>query len=66
MEREQMTIITTLRLPEERHTYIKEKANEIGISQNAFIAVLIDLGIKLYESDVPVIHHPDQADHEQR
>ncbi|WP_455649079.1 hypothetical protein [Enterocloster citroniae] len=54
MEREQTTISTSLRLPEEKNDYIKKKANEIGISQNAFIMVLIDLGIKLYECD-PIV-----------
>lgn len=52
MEKEQNTITTTLRLPEERNEYIKKKANEIGISQNAFVMLLIDLGIKFYESDI--------------
>lgn len=54
MEREQVTISTSLRLPEEKNDYIKKKASEIGISQNAFIMVLIDLGIKLYECD-PIV-----------
>lgn len=54
MEKEQTTISTSLRLPEGKNEYIKKKANEIGISQNAFIMVLIDLGIKLYECD-PII-----------
>ena len=54
MEREQVTISTSLRLPEEKNDYIKKKASEIGISQNAFLMVLIDLGIKLYECD-PIV-----------
>ena len=54
MEREQVTISTSLRLPEEKNDYIKKKASERGISQNAFIMVLIDLGIKLYECD-PIV-----------
>lgn len=58
MQKEQMTISTSLRLPEEKSDYIKKKAHEIGISQNAFIMVLIDLGIKLYEC-VPVVN-PEQ------
>lgn len=40
---------TSLRITESRSDYIKEKASEIGISQNAFTNVLIDLGIRLYE-----------------
>lgn len=58
MQKEQTTISTSLRLPEEKSDYIKKKAHEIGISQNAFIMVLIDLGIKLYEC-VPVVN-PEQ------
>lgn len=42
-------INTSLRITENRNEYIREKALEIGISQNAFINVLIDLGIKVYE-----------------
>ncbi len=49
MEERKNIINTSLRLTEERNNYIKEKANEIGISQNALINVLIDLGIKFYE-----------------
>lgn len=50
--REQELIVSTIRLPEEKASYIKEKSTEIGISQNAFMMVLIDLGIRLYESQV--------------
>lgn len=51
MEREQTTVASSIRLPEQRNNYIREKAHEIGISQNAFMVMLIDLGIKLYESN---------------
>lgn len=54
MEREQITISTSLRLPEERNEYIRKKADEIGLSQNGFMLMLIDLGIKLYESKIQV------------
>ena len=47
----QTTITTSIRLPEQRNNYIKEKAIEIGVSQNAFMVMLIDLGIKLHESN---------------
>ncbi len=43
-------ITSSIRLPEDKAVYIKEKSTEIGISQNAFMMVLIDLGIRLYES----------------
>lgn len=54
MKREQTTIVTSIRLPEQRNDYIREKAHEIGVSQNAFMVMLIDLGIKLYESNIKI------------
>jgi len=48
------TVSTSLRLPEKRNNYIKEKSMAIGISQNAFIMMLIDLGIKYYESGIAI------------
>lgn len=57
MQREQIMVNTSLRLPEEVNLYIKEKAQEIGISQNAFISILIDLGIKIYKCDVTLNLH---------
>ncbi len=56
MNREQTTITSSIRIPEQRNNYIREKAYEIGISQNAFMVMLIDLGIKLYESDAFIIN----------
>jgi len=58
MPREQTTITTSIRLTEERNDYIKKKASEIGVSQNAFMALLIDLGVKMYEAQVDVKIHP--------
>lgn len=43
------SVAVSLRITEERFNQIKEKATEIGISQNAFINVLLDLGFKFYE-----------------
>ena len=57
MPREQTTITTSIRLTEERNDYIKKKASEIGVSQNAFMALLIDLGVKMYEAQVDVKIH---------
>lgn len=57
MQREQIMVNTSLRLPEEVNLYIKEKAQEIGISQNAFISILIDFGIKIYKCDVTLNLH---------
>lgn len=48
-------MVTTLRIPEEKTEQIKQKANEIGISQNAFINVLIDLGLKVYDADIKIV-----------
>lgn len=50
MKQETTIITTSLRLPEKQNCYIQEKAHEIGISQNALLLVLIDLGIKMYDS----------------
>ncbi len=44
--------VTSLRLVEEKDHYIRKKASEIGISQHAFTVMLIDLGIRVYESEV--------------
>jgi len=52
---------TTLRLPVELAGYVTAKADAIGISTNAFLMVLIDRGLKLYESDViQQVEPPDQ------
>ena len=58
MQREQTTVVTSLRISERNYSYVKEKAQEIGVSQNAFMSILIDLGIKLYEGGVNVIVQP--------
>jgi predicted DNA-binding protein len=48
-ERERMTQIG-LRAPDEVSDKLDAKAKEIGISKNALILVLIDLGFKAYEN----------------
>lgn len=48
-EDRRLLVNTSLRITEDRNEYIKEKASEIGISQNALTNVFIDLGIRLYE-----------------
>ena len=48
----QNVIATSIRIPEERNEYLRKKAHEIGMSQNAFMVMMIDLGIKLYESGI--------------
>lgn len=42
-------IATSLRIPEARNAYLKRKAKEIGVSQNALIMMLLDIGIRCYE-----------------
>ncbi len=46
---EDQMIATSLRIPEARNAYIKRKAKEIGVSQNALIMMLLDIGIRCYE-----------------
>jgi len=48
MDKEQ----TTIRIPPELAKYIRNKAEAMGTSTNAFIMVLIDMGLRLYESDI--------------
>jgi hypothetical protein len=45
----------TIRIPEERNNYIKEKAEKIGCTYNSFVNILIDKGLQLYEA-TPVLH----------
>lgn len=55
MEREQMTIQIGLRVPERVNNRLDEKAESIGISKNALLMVLIDMGMKVYEGTVQII-----------
>jgi len=45
-----MMIQQTIRVPEQRNEYIKEKAEKIGCSYNSLINILIDKGLQLYEA----------------
>jgi hypothetical protein len=56
------SIQTGLRIPSELDNKITAKAKELGISKNAFLLVLIDLGFKAYDSLSP--SQPEQS-HEQ-
>lgn len=51
MEKEQQIQIG-LRVPESVNEKLEKKALEIGISKNALILVLIDLGFQFYECNV--------------
>lgn len=41
----------TLRISPEVDMKTKEKAEYLGISQNAFLAILIELGLRYYEAN---------------
>ena len=60
MKQESTIVTTSLRLPEKQNRYIQEKAQEIGISQNALLLVLIDLGIKVYDSTTVLDLRPQE------
>lgn len=45
-------IQTGLRIPEKLHADLQNKANEIGISVNQLILVLINLGLKFYNEGI--------------
>lgn len=44
MQNKNDIISMQFRMPKELHTYVKAEANRIGISQNAFMLILIDEG----------------------
>ena len=48
---------SSIRLSEQNYNYIIKKASELGISQNALMNILLDLGSKILEiksaSDLP-------------
>lgn len=45
-------VSTQVRLPSEMHEYIQREADRLGISQNAFLVVLLEHGKKLWEADI--------------
>jgi hypothetical protein len=45
-------VVFSLRLTERVNKYIRKKSIELGISQNSFMLLLIDLGKRVYESKV--------------
>ncbi len=47
--------ILTIRVSPKVNQYTKAKAEVLGISQNALINVLIDLGLRAYESEIGFI-----------
>lgn len=49
-QQEKEKVQLSFRLPRELDTALKERAKRIGVSQNAYILMLIDLGMRLTES----------------
>lgn len=54
MQKEDKNLIS-LRLSAQVDQCTKTKAESIGVSQNALLNILIDLGLRLYETDVGFI-----------
>ena len=49
-----------LRLPEEKNASLEQRATEMGISKNALILVLIDLGQKILDGQTVISHQAQQ------
>lgn len=48
-------ICSQYRIPENLHEYITKKADELGISKNAFLVILLDRGKKYWESEINLL-----------
>jgi hypothetical protein len=46
------TINTQIRISQDLYGYVQSNAERLGVSQNAFMMILMDLGRKVYESDI--------------
>lgn len=53
--------ILTMRVAPRVNKYTKAKAESIGVSQNAFLNMLIDLGLRVYESEIGFIPQREQV-----
>lgn len=51
-------ISTQTRIPLEIYEYIKRESERMGISQNAFLVVLLEQGKKLWEAKVNIQPEP--------
>lgn len=51
ISRKESRVKLTLRVSHELDIQTKNKAAYIGVSQNAFLAILIELGLRYYESN---------------
>lgn len=45
-------ITSQIRLPADMHEYIRQEADRIGISQNAFLLVLLEQGRKVWNANI--------------
>ena len=48
------TVQTGLRIEETRNDYLDKRAAEMGVSKNALIQMLIELGLKILDSDISI------------
>jgi len=46
------SVTTQLRLGEGLYEYVRGKADELGISMNAVICIMLDLGRRAYEGNI--------------
>ena len=57
MKKDKIKYNSSIRLSEKKYKYITKKASELGISQNALMNILLNLGSKVLEiknlSDLP-------------
>lgn len=44
-----------LKLSDSLNNYTKQKARAIGIAHNAFLTMLIDMGLRYYEGEVTIV-----------
>ena len=58
MEREQTTIQIGLRVPESINSQLEDRANAIGVSKNALILMLVNLGFKVLDSSITIHQSP--------
>lgn len=45
-------VSTQIRLPADVHEYIKQESAQMGISQNAFLIILLQQGKRLWEAKI--------------
>lgn len=55
IEQKQRSVQIGLRVPEKINALLDERADSIGISKNSLILVLINLGIKVFDSQINLV-----------